>query len=182
MGTIVAKCPFDLWVYQEILHEVRPDLIIEAGTATGGSALFMAGICDLLQNGKIITVDVAEQPRPAHPRVRYVTGSSIAPEFISLVEAEAKQAKKVLVVLDSDHSKSHVLAEMRLLHRFVTVGSYLIVEDSSVNGHPVFPEHGAGPYEAIEEFVKENRQFKIDLEREKFLMSFNPNGYLRRVA
>ena len=181
-GTLVAKCPFDLWVYQEIIHEIRPDLIVETGTATGGSALFMANICDLLQSGRILTVDVAEQPRPKHSRVKYVTDSSISPAFVKQVEEECKHAKTVLVVLDSDHSRSHVLAEMRLFHRFVTTGSYLIVEDSNVAGHPVFPEHGPGPYEAIDDFMRENRDFEIDLDRQKFMVTFNPNGYLKKTG
>lgn len=182
MGTLVAKCPFDLWVYQEILHELRPDLIIETGTATGGSALFMAALCDLLGRGRIVTVDIAAQERLAHPRVRYVTGSSIGSEFVSIVEAEARQAKTVLVVLDSDHSRAHVLEELRIFQKFVTPGSYMIVEDSNVYGHPVFREHGPGPYEAVAEFLKETRDFEVDLEREKFMVTFNPNGYLRRKS
>src|SRR4029453_18505142 len=84
----------------------------------------------------------------------------------------------VLVVLDSDHTRDHVLAEMRAYHALVTPGSYMIVEDSNVNGHPVWAKHGPGPMEAIEAFMRENSDFAIDKQAEKFLFTFNPNGYL----
>ena len=85
------------------------------------------------------------------------------------------------MILDSDHSQAHVFQELTIYSPLVTKGSYLIVEDTNVNGHPVCPEHGPGPMEAIEEFLKKNKDFVIDGEKEKFLMSFNPRGYLRRM-
>jgi cephalosporin hydroxylase len=86
----------------------------------------------------------------------------------------------VLVILDSDHTKDHVLAEMRAYGPLVTRGSYLIVEDTNINGHPVLPDFGPGPWEAVEEFLQGNDQFQVDRSREKLLMTFNPMGYLRR--
>jgi cephalosporin hydroxylase len=87
----------------------------------------------------------------------------------------------VLVILDSDHSKQHVLNELRLYHSFVTEGSYLIVEDSNINGHPVLPQFGPGPMEALDEFLQENDDFVIDESKHKFLITFNPRGYLKKV-
>jgi cephalosporin hydroxylase len=182
LGVDTWKCPLDLWVYQEILHEVRPDLIVETGTAAGGSALFLASICDLLQGGQVVTIDVSKNPdAPRHPRITYLNGSSTDPEIVAQVLRAARGAGRVLVILDSDHSKPHVLAEMRAYAGLVSPGSYLIVEDTNINGHPVLPSFGPGAWEAVEEFLKDDSRFVVDRKREKLLMTFNPNGYLRRV-
>jgi cephalosporin hydroxylase len=181
LGVAAQKCAFDLWVYQEILHELRPSVIVEAGTANGGSALFLASICDLLAHGEVITVDVADQPgRPSHERITYLTGSSTAPEIVDRVGQLTEDRAPVLVILDSDHSRDHVLAELRLYSSLVTPGSYMIVEDSNVNGRPVIPDFGPGPAEAIEAFLEETDEFEVDQSREKFFLTFNPNGYLRK--
>jgi cephalosporin hydroxylase len=86
----------------------------------------------------------------------------------------------VLVILDSDHNMPHVLEEMKIYSKFVTKGSYMIVEDSNVNGHPIMPKWGLGPFEAIQKFLEESNSFEVDKNREKFYMSFNPNGYLKK--
>jgi cephalosporin hydroxylase len=88
----------------------------------------------------------------------------------------------VLVILDSDHSREHVLDELRLYAGLVTPGSYLVVEDTNVNGHPVFAEHGPGPMEALEAFLAETDEFEVDATREKFFLTFNPRGFLRKRA
>jgi cephalosporin hydroxylase len=182
MGVPCLKCPMDLWAYQEILAEVRPGLIVETGTHLGGSALFLAHMLDLLGAGEVITIDVLENVgRPTHPRIRYVKGSS-ADEGLVRGLFGARPEEKCLVILDSDHSKEHVARELALLAPFVTVGSYLIVEDSNVNGHPVLPDYGPGPSEAVAEFLAGSRNFIVDTSREKFLMTFNPGGYLKRVS
>ncbi len=85
-------------------------------------------------------------------------------------------------MLDSDHAYAHVLEEVRLYGELVTPGSYMVVEDTNVNGHPVFPEHGPGPMEALDEFLAGGSPFTIDLEREKFFLTFNPRGFLRRTS
>ena len=109
LGRHVYKCPTDLWIYQELLHVTRPDLIIETGTFSGGSALFLASMCDLLDEGRIITIDIEPQPDlPEHPRIKYLKGSSVAPEILEQVRAEASAADGVMVILDSDHSRDHV--------------------------------------------------------------------------
>jgi cephalosporin hydroxylase len=87
----------------------------------------------------------------------------------------------VLVTLDSDHRMAHVLNELRLYSKFVSVGSYLIVQDTAHNGHPLRTTYGQGPMEALEEFLKENQDFVRDAGREKFLLTFHPRGYLKRV-
>ena len=183
LGVPTQKCPLDLWVYQELLHELRPDLIVETGTAHGGSALYMACVCDQLGSGEIVTVDIYPiEGRPEHPRITYVTGSSTEGEVVAEVERLAEGRERVLVILDSDHARDHVLDELRIYGRLVTPGSYLVVEDTNVNGHPVFPEHGPGPKEALETFLAETDEFETDVTREKFFMTFNPRGYLRKGA
>jgi cephalosporin hydroxylase len=182
LGTPASKCPLDLWVYQEILAETRPDLIVETGTHMGGSALFFASMCDILGQGRVVTIDIVEAERPAHDRIRYMHGSSIDPAIVDEVRTTAVGVSRVMVVLDSDHEAGHVLAELRAYAPLVTPGCYLIVEDTSVNGHPVLPEHGPGPAEAVEAFLAEDERFQVDRERETFLLTFNPGGYLRRVS
>jgi cephalosporin hydroxylase len=183
MGVPTRKCPLDLWVYQEILHERRPTLIIECGTAFGGSALYLAHLCDILNCGRVATIDIditSYGERPQHPRIRYLTGSSVDDSIIAGLREQITDRDRVMVILDSDHSRDHVLAELRAYSRLVTAGDYLIVEDTSVNGHPVFADFGPGPMEALDDFLAENHDFDIDASREKLLLTFNPRGYLRR--
>ena len=183
LGIPAQKCPFDLWVYQEMLAELRPEVIVECGTAGGGSALFMASICDLLGGGQIVTVDIADDPgRPEHERITYLKGSSTDPEIVARLQELVGKRSPVMVILDSNHERDHVLDELRLYAPMVTPGSYLVVEDSNINGRPVLPSFGPGPGEALEEFLSETDEFFIDLSREKYLLTFNPGGYLRRRA
>jgi cephalosporin hydroxylase len=182
LGVPVAKTPLDLWVYQEILVELRPALVIETGTLNGGSALFLATVLDVLGAGRVLTIDVETRSgRPAHSRIEYATGSSTDPAVHRDATIAAREAGgAVLVVLDSDHTRDHVLAELRLYAPLVSAGSYVIVEDTNVNGHTVSPEHGPGPAEAVEAFLREDSRFEIDRSREKHYLTFNPGGYLRR--
>jgi cephalosporin hydroxylase len=183
LGTHAQKCPLDLWVYQELLYETKPDLILETGTAHGGSALYLASVCDLLGRGEIVTVDIYPiEGQPEHDRITYVTGSSTADEVVAEVARHVTGHERVLVILDSDHSRDHVLDELRIYNRWVSPGSYLIVEDTNVNGHPAMPEHGPGPMEALDEFLAETDEFEIDAAREKFFLTFNPRGFLRKRA
>jgi len=182
LGIPVLKTPTDLWIYQEIIHELKPDIIIECGTYQGGTALFLASICDLVQHGKILTIDIeARSDRPHHPRIYYLLGSSTSQEVVTQVGRLVRGAARVMVILDSDHHKEHVLDELRIYSQFVTDGSYLIVEDTNVNGHPIRPDFGPGPMEAVEAFLKETQDLVIDKSREKFHLTFNPNGYLKRI-
>jgi cephalosporin hydroxylase len=182
LGVSTLKCPLDLWVYQEILHELKPDVIIETGTHLGGSALYLASICDLLQKGKVITIDIRKRSRQPHHRIEYLEGSSVSPEIIAEVRRKISAGDKVMAILDSDHKRDHVLKEMVAYGPLVTKGSYLIVEDTNVNGHPSLPDFGPGPWEAVEAFLASNREFKVDRRREKFMVTFNPSGYLKKIA
>jgi cephalosporin hydroxylase len=185
LGVPIYKTPFDLWNYQEILFEQKPDVIIETGAAAGGSLLYYKTLCWLLGKGEVIGVDIEIEPTAAkvaeNKGVTLLEGSSTDPAIIDRIR-ELVAGRTAIVILDSDHSCGHVLAELRLYKEFVPLGGYMIVEDSNVNGHPVYPHHGPGPYEAIDLFLEENGEFEIDSYRcNKFLMTFNPNGYLKRV-
>lgn len=180
LGTSILKCPLDLWIYQELLVRVRPDVILETGTCKGGSAHYLASICDLLDRGRVVTVDISSDPeRPRHRRITYLEGPSTSPEILSRMSEEA--AGTVMVILDSDHSRAHVLNELTAYSPLVTRGSYLVVEDTNLNGHPADPGFGPGPTEAVQEFLGTHPEFRVDRECEKFFMTFNPRGYLRRT-
>ncbi len=181
-GTQVLKCPLDLWIYQEIIFRTKPDLIIETGTYKGGSAHFLATLCDLNVKGEVISIDIEDYPnRPEHPRLTYIHGSSIEASVVAHVRERARGTPSILVILDSDHSMAHVRREMELYASLVTTGNYLIVEDTNINGNPVLPESGPGPREAIEDFFCSHNEFEVDRSMEKLLMTFNPGGYLRRT-
>ncbi len=182
LGTKILKNPLDLWLYQEILHEVRPDIIVEAGTKHGGSAFYLASLCDLLDNGRVVTIDTVPEPnRPEHHRITYLTGSSTDADIVAQVD-EMIGGGRALVILDSDHRCKHVLDELRTWHTRVPVGSYIIVEDSNINGHPVSIDWGPGPMEAIDTFLAENDDYVVDESKHKFFFTFNPRGYLKRVS
>lgn len=182
-GIQVLKCPLDLWIYQEIIFRTKPELIIETGTYKGGAAHFLASMCDLAGTGEILTVDIEEYPnRPQHPRITYLHGSSVDDALLQTIRERSQGKQSILVILDSDHSMAHVRREMELYAPLITKNSYLIVEDTNINGNPVLPESGPGPKEAIDDFLKSHSEFSIDPAMEKLLMTFNPGGYLKRIA
>ena len=159
LGRQVMQYPSDLLVKQELICRVRPDLLVECGTLHGGSALFYATIFDMLGHGRVLTIDINPKPDlPAHPRIEYLSASSTSDEALQYVETRVGECTgAIMVTLDSLHRQEHVSRELELYHRFVSQGSYLIVEDSEINGHPVHTEHepdigSGGPYEAIAEF------------------------------
>ena len=179
-GHQLLKCPLDLWVYQELLVRTRPDFVVETGTFCGGSALYFAMLFDHLGHGRVISIDIEDKPnRPEHSRISYLTGSSIEPATMNRVRAEVGGGR-AMVMLDSDHRATHVYDELIAYSPLVQAGDYLIVEDTNVNGHPVCPDFGPGPMEAVDKFLAENDEFEIDQRCERFLMTLYPHGYLRR--
>jgi cephalosporin hydroxylase len=182
MGATILKNPFDMWIYQELLFENQPDLLIECGTNKGGSALYFAHMFDLLGNGRIVSIDINKNPgKPVHPRIEYLVMSSTSDECMRELSKRIKPGEKVMAVLDSDHSMKHVRRELELYGPMVTKGQYMVVEDSNVNGHPVTRSFGPGPMEAIHDYLHVNRDFEIDPAREKFMVTFFPDGWLRKV-
>ncbi len=112
----------------------------------------------------------------------YLTGSSVADSMVSHIRTLVVDSAPVMVILDSDHSRDHVPRELERYAPFVTRGSYLIVEDTNLNGHPVFDDHGPGPMEALEAFLGRHPEFAHDKSMDKFLLSFNPMGFLKRSS
>jgi cephalosporin hydroxylase len=182
LGIKTWKCPLDLWLYQEIIHELRPGLIIETGTAYGGSASYMGFLCDVVGNGRIVSVDIAPKADelPTHPRVTYLRGSSTDPAIVEQVRSMITPGEPVMVILDSDHSEAHVRNELLAYADLVTPGSYVIVEDTNVNGHPAHPNHGPGPMEALDWFLSQRSDFTIDRSKHRYHLTLNPRGYLKR--
>jgi hypothetical protein len=134
----------------------------------------------MINHGEVISIDITKKKTPNHSRITYLFGSSISDEVVAEISKRIVR-KSVMVILDSDHTKAHVLKELEIYSKFVSERNYLIVEDTNLNGHPVCSDFGDGPMEAVIEFTKNNNDFMIDNEREKFHMTFNPNGYLRKI-
>lgn len=187
LGIPTWQNPLDVWVTQEIIVETKPQVIVEAGTFHGGSALLWGMILEQVDPaGEIITIDINNQsPRArAHPvgreRVTFLIGSSTSPEIVTKVK-EQVAGRRTMVILDSNHSRDHVLAELRAYADLVPIGGYIVVQDSVVNGHPVEWDQGPGPYEAVEDFLAEDDRFVADRGRERLMMTANPMGFLKRV-
>jgi cephalosporin hydroxylase len=189
-GVPIYKNPLDLWICQELILRIRPDLVVETGTMDGGSALYLAHLLDLAGNGRVVTIDVEDAPGPAcaadpdlprrlpHPRLTYVRGSSTDPAIVGPIGREA--AGTVMVILDSDHGEAHVRRELACWAPLVTPGSYLVVEETNLHGRPVYREHGPGPGEAVDAFLATTADFEVDTSCERLFLTFNPGGYLRR--
>jgi len=174
-GRKILKSPTDLWMYAELLQRVRPELVIETGTYEGGSALFMADLMNVFGiSGKVVTIDIAPRKVPEHMRVTALAGSSLADNIVFHVTAMRDMTPKI-VILDSDHSYKHVLAELRLYSCFLASGDYLIVEDTSTD------MLDGGPRRAVREFLADNQEFQIDQNCERLGLTFNRGGYLTKL-
>jgi cephalosporin hydroxylase len=186
-GVRILKVPTDLWNYQEIFTERGIDWVVETGTAHGGSALYFADLLELSgARGKVITIDVSHRVLQVqeHPRIKLLLADSASQETAARLAREIPvQRGPLFMILDSDHSKAHVLGELHALTPLLRSGDYLVVEDTCVNGHPVRPEFGPGPMEALEEFLRTHPgHFIVDREREaKFGYTAAPSGYLIRT-
>ena len=197
LGRPIIQYPQDIIAMQEIIWEVKPDLIIETGIAHGGSLIFHASMLGLLDNdGKVlgIDIDIREHNRveiekhPMFKRITMIQGSSIDKSVVQQVYNFAKDKKQVLVALDSNHTHEHVLRELQLYSPLVTKGSYLVVFDTIIEDMPeeFFLDRpwgkGNNPKTAVWNFLKSNDRFEIDKEIEnKMLITVAPDGYLKCV-
>ena len=187
LGVRSQQAPTDNWSMQEIIAEIRPDYVVETGTANGGTSLFYAAVLSYVNpEGRVITIDVEPHVEDASKlplwkqRVEMIVGSSVDPKVTDHISQEVS-GKKVLVTLDSLHTRDHVLKEMEIYSKLVSSGSYLVVQDTNINGHPVGAGWGPGPMEAVDDFLKTNDNFVVDRSREKFMLTFYPGGWLKRV-
>jgi cephalosporin hydroxylase len=180
LGDRVERAPTDLVAYQELLAEVRPDWIVAVGTGDG-AARFFASICDLLECGRVISIDAEEAARPRHPRVTWIDGPPAQKKTRErVVEATGDDPHGLLVIASG--SAGEVSRAFRAYSPLVGVGSYAILEGTIINGHPVLPGHGPGPTEAITMLLKNRTDFVPDHRPERFGFTFNPRGFLKRVS
>jgi len=184
LGQPIWQSVLDLWTIQETIAEVRPALLIESGTNRGGSSLFFAHLMDLMDHGSIVTIDVQKLHDLSHPRITYLLGSSTATEIVEDVRERAGVARgPVMVILDSDHSQSHVAAELEIYAPLVTPSSYCLVQDGIIDVLPLMENARPGPLHSIDDFVAQHPEFEVDQERcERFLITHHPRGWLRRKA
>ncbi len=195
MGRPIIQYPQDMLAMQEIIWSVKPDLIIETGIAHGGSLIYYASLCELVGHGEVLGIDIDIRPHnrveienhSMFKRIRMIEGSSIDQHIVDQVRELAKD-KRVIVVLDSNHTHAHVLAELRAYALLVSVGGYCVVFDTVVEDLQPgsFPDRpwdvGDNPKTAVQEFLKENDNFEIDRDIEsKIRITVAPDGYLRRT-
>jgi cephalosporin hydroxylase len=202
LGRPIIQYPQDIVAMQEIIWAVQPDLIIETGIAHGGSLIFSASMLELNAacggppHGTVLGVDIdirahnraAIDAHPMSRRIKMIQGSSVAPEIVGQVVAEAEGKARVLVCLDSNHTHEHVLAELTAYAPLTSVGSYCVVFDTIVEhlpadfcgDRPWGP--GNNPWTATSEYLREHPEFEIDRRIDhKLLLSVAPGGYLRRL-
>ena len=195
MGRPIIQLPQDMVAMQELIWKIKPDLIIECGIAHGGSIIYYASMMELVGHGEVLGIDLdirahnreAIESHPMFKRISMIEGSSIDPAIVQRVRALA-EGKKVIVVLDSNHTHEHVLAELRAYAPLVSQGSYCVVMDTVVEDMPVdaFPDRpwgvGDNPRTAVWAYLKETEDFVIDAEvHDKLLITVARDGYLRRV-
>lgn len=184
-GIPTIQNPFDVWITQEILYEVKPDFVVETGTYRGGSAALWATLLEQINPGaRVITIDVTDVTEEARAlpivqkRVDFLVGSSTDPAIVAEVK-ERVAGGKVLVILDSLHTKDHVLAELNAYSPLVDVGSYLIVQDTGM-AVPTRKEKGWANL-AVDAFLASHDEFEVDRERERLIVTSNPGGFLKRI-
>lgn len=187
MGIPTLKNVLDLWVYQELICSLRPDLIIEMGSFKGGSTLYLAQMLEQLGHGRIISVDLDHsQFLAVHNRITIMTGSTQDPKIIARLTEEAS-GLSVMIIHDADHSRKMVLADLKTYADLVSKDSYFIVEDGVVD---LFSKEtllgatmgGPGPLPAVREFLESDPRFMIDRSCERYLLTYNPCGYLKKIA
>ena len=175
LGRPIIQIPEDIIRVQEVIYQVKPDVIVETGIAHGGSLIFYAGLCKIMDKGRVVGVDIEIRPHnrraiEAHPLFPWITlieGSSTDPQIVGQVKSLIKPGESVLVLLDSNHTRQHVLDELNAYHDLVTLGSYIVATDGSMKDLHDVPRGKPewkwdNPFEAIQVFVKHHPEFAIE--------------------
>ena len=195
MGRPIIQFGSDMILLQELLFEIKPDIFIETGIAHGGSLIYTASLFELMAtNGKVIGIDVEIRPHnkiaieehSMFKRITMIEGSSVDIKTVQSLEKLIENGKSIAVMLDSNHSKDHVLKELEIYSKIVTVGSYLIVQDGAQEWVSDIPRGKSewkydNPLVAIEEFLNNNDNFIIDEKFTRLGITQSPNGYLKRI-
>jgi cephalosporin hydroxylase len=186
-GYQISQLPLDMQLYQEIIYAEKPAFIIQTGVLNGGSILYFAHLLDLMGvdlSALVIGIDInlsAAAKTLSHPRIRLIEGSSIAPETIEQIQ-RLLPAPTGLVSLDSAHQYKHVLRELEIYSQYTAPNCHLVCEDTNINGHPVYPDFGPGPFEAVKDFLKNNPDWiQDDTVWKRNLISFHQYGWLKRL-
>ena len=197
MGRPIIAFPQDMIAMQEIIWEIKPDLIIETGVAHGGSIVFYASLLELIgDKGLVLGIDIDIRKHnkdliEAHSmskRIKLIEGSSTSNEVLTQVNEIARPYKNIMVCLDSNHTHTHVLKELTLYSPFVSKGSYCVVFDTVVEDMPENWEwnrpwgKGNNPKTAVWEFLEKNDEFEIDKSiHNKLLITVAPDGFLKKI-
>lgn len=174
-GVPILKMPTDMFLFHKVIWDTKPDFIVEIGTKYGGCSLFMQDMCDMVGNGKVITIDVKDQVKEKDPRITYLLGDSISKEIVAKVK-EMVGDKTVMLVVDGKHTRVQVKWELHLYQELVKPGHYIVVEDCHNPPHPEL----YGPGEARDWFLKVHKDFVQTNLDEYFLVGFNLGGWIMR--
>ncbi len=184
LGYKIDQLPIDMMTYQEIVFNEKPPFIIQTGIDKGGSLLYFATLLDIINaddSALVIGIDLtlsAEAKSLVHPRIRLIEGSSTDPVILSKVKSIIPSPYG-LVSLDSDHTQKHVYNELMAYAGFTDINKHLVVEDTNINGHPVYPSFGPGPKEAVDKFLSERHDFVRDNDIwQRNIISFHQGGWL----
>lgn len=194
LGIPVIQTPEDLVLVQELIFKTKPDFIVETGIAHGGGLIFYASLLELMNHGKVIGIDIeirdhnrkAIESHPLFKRIELVEASSVSDDIINALREKMPKGSKILIFLDSDHTKEHVLKELELYQEFIALGCYIVVFDTVTS---LLADAGIAdkkyinntPMEAVKEFLAKNDNFVIDKEFNKLFVSYSPDGYLKRI-
>jgi cephalosporin hydroxylase len=192
LGVPILQYPNDLMTYQRILYDVKPEIVIETGTAYGGLTLYLAMLLqNINEDARVLSVDIQKKdretafgavrlPQNLLDRIQFFDGSSTDPRIVEQMAAQAK-GKKVVVILDSLHMKEHVLLELEMYSALVPPGGYIIVNDTHLTGTEWLLPGNAGPAQAVREFLQTHPDFEVRASRPDFMISCFPSGILARV-
>jgi cephalosporin hydroxylase len=181
LGEPIHTAPTDLLAYQQILSGVRPDWVVEVGASDQARAGYLASICELIGHGQVLSLRSPETPEPVpHPRLRTCTGPPLDAEIRRQVH-ELVGTGNAVVVLGACGDRAATAGQFEAYADLVRVGSYVVVTDTVVNGRPVWPSFGPGPFEAVKQILGMHGEFVPDPGMEKYALTFNPGGFLRRV-